>query len=525
MFHVLIAEPIASEGVALLEAASDATCAHVSGANREALLEAVREADAIIIRGETVIDSALLDAAPRLKIVARAGAGLANVDVWAATERGMMVMNVPDVHAVAAAEYTLGLMLTLARHIPTADAALRRGEWPPDQLMGTELRGKTLGVIGLGHVGRKVAELGRAFDMLVIVYDPYVPEDVARELRLIMADLDELLSRSDFVSIHVPLTQETRCLIGPEEIARMKPGARLINISWGTVVDQDALCQALSGHLASAALDVFASEPPDARLRALSNVVLTPHLGDRTLEAQNEIATQIVQQVLDALRGTDFRNVVNMPFMADAGYDRLRIYLEAAEAMGILQVGLADGPIDHIQVECIGEGLLDQVRPITVALLKGVLESAVGDKVNYINAPLIAHERGIEVSQARGLIRPDYPALIACRVQGEGWERVMAGTVFGGVESRIVQIGRFHTDLKPVGTVLITRSVDVPGVIGQIGTLLGRHRINIAAMDYGRMKFGGDALSLLTVDSPASDEVVDDLLAIKEVKSVRQITF
>lgn len=527
MFHVLIAEPIAVEGIELLKAASDITCSEVDGSDRAALLKAAREAQAIIIRSKTVIDREVVNAAPNLRIVARAGMGVDNVDVRSATAQGVMVMNLPNVQAAAAAEYTMGLMLAVVRHIPAADAAIRRGEWLHEQLLGCELNDKVLGIIGLGQVGRKVARLAQSFGMDVIAVDPYVPEEIARQHNLILVDMDELLSRADFVSIHVPPTQKTMNLISAAELAKMKAGTWLVNTSWGKIVDQDALIQALdSGHLAGAALDVFTEEPMiDERLRSHPKTVLTPRLGDRTAETFKEIGVLIAQQVIDALRETDFRNVVNMPFISASGYDHLRYYLKLAEAMGILQIGLSDGPIERIEVECIGESLWDQVRPITVALLKGVLEQSGVKDVNYINAPLIAHERGIALSQTQGLLPADYPNLIACRVLGEGWERVIAGTVFGGVELRIIQIGRFHTELKPAGIVLIIRSVDLPGVIGQIGTLLGKYEINIAAMDYGRILFGGDALSLLTVDDPVSEEVLRSLAAVEQIADVRQIIF
>lgn len=527
MFHVLIAEPIAPEGAALFEAAAEFTCKSLTDSSRDDLLEKVKQADAIIVRSKTVIDEALLDAAPNLKIVARAGVGLDNVDVHACTGRGIMVMNMPGVQAAAQAEHTIGLMLALARHIPEADSALRRGEWLHESLMGSELRDKVLGLFGLGEVGRRVAAIAQAFGMTVIANDPYVPEDRARKLQVLMVSTEELLSRADYVSIHVPSTQQTRRMIGAEELALMKPGAKLINISWGQIVDQDALCMALDGgHLGGAALDVFGEEPPDNEcLLAVPNLVMTPRLSERTAEAVTRTGIQIAQQVIDALRETDFRNVVNMPFMGPSGYGQLSQYLELAETMGILQARLFDQPVEFIEVECIGEALQEQVRAITVALLKGILTQTGDEAINYINAPLVAHNRGIRLTQASGLVRPDYPTLIACRVHGGGEEQVIAGSVFGGVEQRILQIGDFRTELKPAGIVLYVRSIDIPGVIGYIGTLLGRHKINIAAMDNGRIEVGGAALTLITIDTLVSDEVINQLVADEYVEDVRQIVF
>jgi D-3-phosphoglycerate dehydrogenase len=528
MFQVVIAEPIAPEGLSLLEAASDVSCVHLTGADRPALLAALAEAHVLLMGERMQVDADLLRAAPHLKIVAVAGLGMENVDLTTATERSVMVMNMPRLHATASAEYALGLMLALARHIPAADRSVRGGEWLPDAFRGIELRGKVLGLVGLGEAGRRVAELAQAFGMTVIANDPYVSEEVAHQQQVMLADLDEVLERADFLSLHVAATHETLGLIGREEIARMKPGARLVNAAWGKIVDQEALIEALeSGHLAGAGLDVFAEEPPpdNARLRAIPNLVMTPRLGGNTHETQRAIGVQLAQQVLDALREIDFRNVVNLPFASSSGYERLRGYLKLAEALGIMQVALADGPIKGLQVECLGESLWDQVRPITVALLKGMLSQLGVERVNYVNAPLIAHERGIRIAQARGLAQPDYPTLVACKAVGPGWERVMAGTVFGEVEPRILQIGRFRTELKPAGTVIAVRSVDQPGVIGQIGTLLGRLNVNIAAMDYGRILFGGDALSLLTTDTKVSDDVLARLMEIEPIEDARQIVF
>jgi D-3-phosphoglycerate dehydrogenase len=527
MYHIVIAEPIAAEGVALFEAAAEFTCTQIANPSRGDLLEQVKQADALIIRSKTVIDEALLDAAPGLKIVARAGMGLDNVDVHACTQRGIMVMNLPGVQVFAQAEHTIGLMLALARRIPEADSALRRGEWLHEALLGSELRDKALGIFGLGEVGRRVAGIAQALGMTVIASDPYVAEDRARKLQVLLVSPGELLARADYVSFHVPPTQQTRHMIGAEELAQMKPGAKLVNVSWGQIVDQDALCMALDeGHLGGAALDVFDEEPPENEcLLAAPNLVMTPRLGNRTVEAVNRTGVQIAQQVIDALRETDFRNVVNMPFMGASGYDQLNQYLKLAETMGFLQARLFDHPVEFVEVECIGEALQEQVRAITVALLKGLLSESTDEAVNYINAPLIAHNRGIRLTQASGLIRPDYPTLVACRVHGGGEQQVIAGSVFGGVEQRILQIGDFRTELKPAGIVLYVRSIDIPGVIGYIGTLLGRHKINIAAMDNGRIEVGGAALTLITIDTLVSDEVIAQLVADEYVEDVRQIVF
>jgi len=484
------------------------------------------DSEALIVSSQIKVDEELLEDAPHLKVIGRAGAGLDNIDLEAASQRGVLVMNVPGGNTIAAAEHTMALLLALCRNIPQSHLSLRRGEWRRDDFLGVQLYGKTLGIIGLGQVGSRVARQAQGFGMEVVAYDPHISVEAARNLRVTLLEMDELLRRSDFITLHVPLTPATRGLIGAQEIAQMKPGVRIVNTARGALIDSAALYQALtSGHVAGAALDVFETEPPlGDPLLALPNVIVTPHLGSKTREAQRDVSAQIVSQVLDALRGRDYRNAVNMPFMEGVSFQELRPYLSLAEKIGSLQVQLAQGRISRVEVEYRGQEVAELVKPLTVALLKGLLAHVVGqDQVNYVNAPLLANQRGIVVAQTKGLPGPDYPNLISCRLTTEMGERLIAGTLFSREVPRIVQIDEYRMDALPEGIMLVMVSRDVPGVIGQVGTFLGQHHINIAEWRLGRNRPGDRALSVINLDTKISDHVMRELAELPEVIDIRQV--
>jgi D-3-phosphoglycerate dehydrogenase len=534
-YRILVTDDIGADGLAQLRAAPDARVEARDGLSREALLKCIGDYDAVITRSGTALDAEIFRAARRLKVAARAGVGLDNVDVDAATLAGVMVMNIPEANAVAAAEHTFALMLALCRCVPQADARLRGGVWERRPFMGVQLHGKTLGIVGLGRVGSLVAARARAFGMHVIACDPYVPEENSEALRVeLVEDLDELLERADFVSLHAQLTDETRRMIGPAQIARMKPGVRLINTARGALVDEEALYEALrSGKVAGAALDVFPVEPPfgderAARLLQLPNVVVTPHLGASTVEAQADVSAQIARQMLDALRGAAYRNVVNLPFAEGVDYRAIAPYMTLAEKIGSLHMQLARGrrgPLAGLQVRVAFHGgeLKDQVKPLTVALLKGLLAPILGDSVNYVNAPRLAHDRGIVVRQSVFPVAEDYANVILCRVIAAPEERLIAGTLFAHTQPRIVRMDDFPMDALPSGYALIVKSRDVPGVIGQVGTRLGAAGVNIAEYRLGRDAPGGTALSFINLDAPAPEAVLAELRALPQVIEVRQV--
>jgi D-3-phosphoglycerate dehydrogenase len=482
--------------------------------------------DAIIIRSSVRIDDDLLGVASRLKVVGRAGMGLDNVDIDAASLRGVIVMNTPGANTIATAEHAVALLLALCRCVPQADATVRSGEWTRSQFTGVQLYRKTLGIVGLGRIGAQVARRTQAFGMTVIAFDPYINDDVARELNVTLVDLHELLAHSDFITLHTALTSETRGMINAQSIARMKPGVRLVNCARGGLVDEAALVDALrSGHIAGAALDVFGDEPllSDSPLRAMVNVVLTPHIAASTVEAQRDVGTQVVDQVLAALRNEDFRNAVNMPLVDGGIFRVLKPYLLLAEKLGSLQMQLSEGRIKRVELEFQGEEVSEQVKPLTVALLKGLLDPIADTPVNYISAPHLAMQRGISVSETRGLPTPNYANLLSCRVLWNDGERLVSGSLLGHEFPRVVQIDEFRIDAQPEGIALVMESVDVPGVIGRVGTLLGARGINIAEWRLGRIAPGGRALSFINLDSPAPQEVMAELLRLDGVNRVRQV--
>ncbi|MCC7206233.1 MAG: phosphoglycerate dehydrogenase [Anaerolineae bacterium] len=525
MVHsVVVGTPLTAQALDVLRHAPDVTL--VETFDPERIRRALPTADALIIRDELAIDAALLDTATRLKVIGRAGVSLAGFDMERATARGIIVMNTPGVNAISTAEYTFALMLALVRRVVTGHHDLRRGEWTREGHTGMELYGKTLGLIGLGRVGRQVAERALAFGMDVIAYDPYVAESQLNGLRAKLVGLDEILARSDVISLHCAPTPETEHVLDAEAFAQVKPGVWIVNAAHGQAIHERALAEALQdGRVAGAALDVFAHEPPvGSPLIGLPNVIHTPHMGDSTSEAQRDVSMHIVGQVLDALRGVDYRNAVNMPFLPGRAFEAMQPYLNLAERIGALQHHLARGRIRRVAVEYRGDELDGMVKPLTVALLKGMLAPVLGDSVNYINAPLVAMERGIHVTQTKDLNATDYANLVSCEVNWEGGQRqVISGALFNRREPRIVQIDEYLGDFVPSGIMLIFGSYDVPGVIGKVGTLMAQHGLNIASWRTGRSEKGGHTLSIVTLDHPLPENLMDEFRTLDFVRHATQV--
>lgn len=526
MYKVLITDKLGDAGLQRLEELEDATYEMKLGLSPEELQNVIPAFDALIVRSGTTVDETLLRAAEKLKVVGRAGIGVDNIDIRAATIEGIIVMNTPQANSIATAEQTVALMLALSRHTAPAHASVKAGEWRRSEFVGVQLYRKTLGIIGFGRIGRLVARRAQAFGMDVIAFDPFVSEEVGRELGVTLVDMDDLLAQSDYISLHTAYTEETDKMINAESIAQMKDGVRLINAARGKLIDEAALAEALkSGKVAAAAVDVYHQEPPqDSPLLGLPNILHTPHLGASTVEAQRDVATQIVDQVLDALRGTDFRNAINMPFPAGPDFATTRPYMKLAEKMGILHNALAPAPIRRVEIEARGETVDELVRPVAAALLKGLLERSLSDTVNYINAPMLAEEHGISISQTTGVGAADYPNLISSRVSWDGGHRVISGVLFGGEQPRIVQVDNYHLDAYPEGHVLIMQNKDVPGVIGQVGTILGAYDVNIGEWRMGRVEPGGEALSFINLDGDLPDAVVQALETIQAVTNLKLVT-
>ncbi len=528
-FNILVATDLTEQGMNILRA-NDGVTVYTVPPNPQAVREKLADAHAIIARDDLPFDNAMIDAAPHLRVIGRMSASLSGIDVDAATKRGVIVMNTPGTNAIAAGEHTLALMLALSRKLVTAHNSLKEGYWLLDRKRqaGTQLHGKTLGIVGLGRVGLIVAHRALSFGMTVLAYDPYLPEDHVDDERVMLVNLQELLSRADFVTIHVPATPETRGMFNADMIARLKPGARLINTAHGSIIDESALAHAIkSGQLAGAALDVYAEEPPyNSPLIGGDHVIHTPHIGDNTVEAAQDLSIQIVTQVLDALNGDDYRNVVNLPFMPGIDFEDARPHMIMAERMGAILHALARAPIRRLAVEYRGDELSGLIRPVTVAILKGLLMPALGESVNYINAPVIASERRIHVTQAKGLKSGDYTSLITCQVTLDDSEQIsIGGTLLDRREPHIVLINDYRMNFVPQGHLLIMGSFDQPGVIGRVGTMMANNGVNIASWQTGRTQPGGHTLTVLTLDEPLPDAVLTELRAQDFIRHAHQVTF
>ncbi len=491
------------------------------------LAEAIAPYDALIVRSQTRVTAEVLAAAEQLKVVARAGIGVDNVDVEAATRRGVLVVNAPQSNVVSAAEHTVALLLAQARNVPQASASLKAGQWERSKWQGVELQGKTLGVVGLGRVGALVAARALAFGMRVIAFDPYVTSDRAKEMGVDqMPTLESLLVQSDFVTIHLPLTVDTEGLIGAHELSLMKAGARLVNTARGGIVDEEALAKAIEdGHLAGAALDVFDEEPAtDSPLFGLERVVVTPHLGASTVEAQDKAGATVAEMVRLALRGEFVPYAVNVSAGAEVS-EIVRPFVPLAERLGALLVGLSEGGVRAIECAYLGRIAEADTRVLTLAILKGVLACVVNEPVSFVNAPTLARERGLAVSEMRSSISQDYVSLISLGAQTEEGTATVAGTLVGKRNAeRVMQVWDFDVEISPAEHMVFFTYRDRPGVIGTVGTILGQHGVNIATMEVGRKAEGGDALIGLTVDAPVSPHVLEQIAAEIGASRLRAIT-
>ena len=504
-----------------------------TGLGEEELCRALAGVHALVVRSSTRVTPAVLEAADDLRVVGRAGIGVDNVDCDAATERGVVVMNTPTGNATTTAEHALALLVSLARHVPRADAAVRAGRWKQKKdLLGTELTGKTLGVVGLGRIGRLVAERAQGLRMQVVAHDPYLPAgDGSPVPGVELLELRDLLARCDFVSLHVPLTETTRHLISWEELAAIRPGARLVNASRGGVVDEEAVVDALAeGRLAGAAFDVFESEPPasDHPLLSRTDVIVTPHLGASSHEAQHRVAVDIARQVCDFLIDGVAENAVNTPPLPADVRERLAPFLSLAQRMGSLVAQRIGGPVRKLELTLSGEVAEYAGSHVRIATLVGLLRH-VADGVNTVNAQNLARERGIRVLESSDEARYFTHGQIKLRAstRGAGDSRVVAGTVFGR-EPRIVRIDDVHLDLPPRGPILITRHRDVPGVLGQIGTVLGRCGVNIQRVELGPPQQAGDggaeyAAGFLTLYEDPPDAVLDELAALEPIEAIQLV--
>ncbi len=517
--RVVVADPIAAEGVELLRRGCEVTLAH--GSSREQLLAALAEAEALVVRSETKVDRALIEAAGRLKVIGRAGVGVDNIDVAAATERGIVVVNAPTGNTIAAAEHAVALLMSLARNIPQAHASVAGGSWERRRFAGSELRGKTLGLVGLGRIGTEVARRARGLELQVLAYDPYISQEAANQAGARLVPLDLLLGAADFISIHTPLTERTRNLLGRRELSLCKPGAYLINAARGGLVDETALADALdSGRLAGAALDVFSSEPPvDNRLVGHAKVVHTPHVGASTREAQISVALDIAEQVLAVLNDRVARYAVNMPLTRPEQIGKLAPYLELAERLAEVGRQLVRGPIETIELGLWGEAAETDSRAIKAAVVKGILKGISEENVNLVNAHLVANRRGLSISERVGAEDLDsYTSLVNLKLGAAAQYLEIAGSVMRK-EPHVVRVGPYWLDFVPQpGDYLFCYFADMPGIIGRVGTILGESGINVTSMQMARIRSGGRALMILGLDSTAPEALVAQLTSSDTVR-------
>lgn len=510
--RVLIVEPFGKEGLELLQQKTQVDIRlQLTPKQLAAILP---QYHALIVRSGTRVDETLLEAGKNLIVIGRAGVGVDNIDLAAATRRGIVVVNAPTTNIVAVAEHTLALLWTLARKIPQADRSLREGKWTREAFVGSELVGKQLGLIGLGRVGSHVARLAVGIGMEVVAFDPYVSAERAAQMQVRMVSLDELLATSDFISLHTPLTPETRKLLGPQEFSKMKRGARLINTARGALLDEDALLTALeTGHLAGAALDVFESEPPqNPRLLTNPRLVLTPHLGGSTEEAATRVSLETAGEVLAVLEGRPARFAVNAPLVSPSLASFLRPYLDLAERLGRFYIQWVGGPLDDIEIEYAGSFAGEDTSALTAAVIKGLLEPIHEARVNLVNAALVAQMHGLRYAERKTQARLRYDNVISVK----GVRRV-AGAILHD-EPHIIQLDGYAVDFIPQGYLLLTRHRDRPGMIGKVGTLLGNADVNIASMQVARDAPRGEAIMVLNLDDPVPPEVIKQLQQVTDIQ-------
>jgi D-3-phosphoglycerate dehydrogenase len=522
---VLVSDSLSDVGIEILQESPDIEVDVNTDLTAEELKGIIEQYDALVIRSTTRVTADIIEQAHNLKAIGRAGIGLDNVDIPAASKRGIVVMNAPEGNTITAAEHTIAMIMALSRNIPQATASLKQGKWEKKKFEGWEIFNKTLGIIGVGRIGRLVAQRAKGLLMKMIAYDPYIKPETIEKLDIEPVSFDELLRRSDYITIHAPLTSETTDMINKKTISRMKQGAMLINCARGDIVNEDDLYDALkSGHLAGAALDVFSKEPPGkTKLMSLPNFICTPHLGASTKEAQDKVAKDIAEQVVDYLMYGSVKNAVNVPSISPELINILRPYAVLVERMGSLQTQLSDSAILEVHLNYFGMVANYDVTPLTTATLKGLLTPILKDEVNYVNASLIAAERGIRVVESKTKTSDDFSSLIELTIKTSEGDRIVSGTIFGNKFPRIVRINNFHLEAIPEGHNLFIINVDRPGVIGKITSTLGKHKVNISRMAVGEEKEKKQNVIFLATNVTVNDEVLEIMQDLEDVFSVRRI--
>ncbi len=526
MARILVSDKLDKQGLEILQAAPGLEVDNNPGLPPDELKKIIGRYEGLVIRSGTKCTADLLAAADNLRIIGRAGIGVDNVDVEAASKRGIIVSNTPGGNNVTTGEHAISMLLACARDIPQANATLRAGQWKRNDFMGVEVTGKTIGIVGLGNIGAIVADRAKGLRMNVIGYDPFVTADAAARLGIDLVTLEELFAKSDFISLHTPLTADTRGLIGEKSIAKMKKGVRIVNCARGGIIDEAALLAALnSGHVGGAALDVFATEPPpkDDPLVQHPKVVSTPHLGASTGEAQLNVAIAVAEQIRDFFVDGTVRNAINVPSLSAEAAGAIAPYIVLGEKLGSIHAQLSGCAPSEIVISYNGDVAELDTRPINAAVLKGLLSAVLDVPLNAVNAPFLAKERGVKIIEVMNRDAKAYRSSLSVTFRRDDEERVVEGAVFGGHIVRIVRFGDFFLEAVPEGNILILHNRDVPGVVGRLGTYLAQHNVNIAGLTLGRTKAGGEAVSFFHVDSPLEKKQLEELRGLQDVTGAQMV--
>jgi D-3-phosphoglycerate dehydrogenase len=522
---ILISDNLSDKGVEILKTAGFDVDIK-TGMTPDELKAVIGQYDGIVIRSATKLTEDVIACAENLKVIGRAGSGLDNVDKAAASKKGIVVMNTPGGNTITTAEHTIALMFSLARMTPQATASMKDGKWEKKQFMGVELYNKTLGIVGLGQIGKQVAKRAQGLEMNIVAYDPFLNEEQAEALGIKSVSIEEIFKVSDFITFHTPLTAETKNVVNKESIATMKDGVRLINCARGGIINENDLQEALnSGKIAGAALDVFEQEPPDAKsaLMCSDRLICTPHLGASTGEAQVNVAVAVAEQIVDYLAHGTIRNAVNFPSIPKEEVPTLQPYITLAEGLGRFAAQVFGSSIQEITLEYRGEAAELKVEPITIAAIKGVLTPVLEETVNFVNAPFIAKERGIAVVETKSDDAGDYHSMLVLKLKSKDKSLSFAGTLFGRKDPRIVLVDNFPVEILPEGNILVVNNNDKPGVIGAIGSILATYGINIAWMHFGRESAGGRAITVVSIDTPVDDTQMAELRKLPNILSATQV--
>lgn len=526
MIKILVSDALSEEGLKVFKESKELVVDVKTDLKPDALKEIIKDYDGLVVRSATKVTKDIIEAAKKLKVIGRAGVGLDNVDLEAATQKGIIVMNTPGGNTISTAEHTFSMILALSRNIPQANSSTKKGEWNRSKFMGVELYGKALGVVGFGRIGSEVAKRALSFGMKILAYDPFLSAEVAESIGVEIAELKKVLQESDYITVHTPLTDETRHMISDKEFSLMKKGVRIINCARGGIIDEPALVKALNeGKVAGAAMDVFESEPlsADNAFLKFDNVIITPHLGASTEEAQVNVAIEVAEIVRDALLGRGIRNAANYPCLEAEVCKILNPYVNLAEKLGMFAAQLVEGRFQELNINYSGEITAHDLSSVTLALAKGVLSPILKETVNFVNAVSLIKQRGIKLRESKSAQEGEFVNLIQLEIKTDKESKKVLGTLSSNKQPRIVKIDDYYLELYPVGEMVFIRNWDKPGLIGSLGTLMGKHNINIAAMTFGRDKPGGKAISILNVDSQVGVDIQEKIKKLENILTVKVI--